>query len=91
MPYKLGLYVGALVVTLLLALALRATAFRRVHGRRRIVLSHLTTLLIAVPLAAFGLADGEPPRFGRSALIYVPAVLIWLTLDLVRSRQGPSA
>jgi DNA-binding Xre family transcriptional regulator len=30
--------------------------------------------------------DGEPPRFGKSALIYVPAVLIWLTL----SRAQPS-
>jgi hypothetical protein len=85
--YDLGTFFGALVITLLVS-----RLFRRVWRSRpepsRSLLAAGTTLLLAVALGAFGFAEGGRPRVGYALALYLPAVVVWLVMDVVRGRKA---
>jgi hypothetical protein len=85
--YDLGAFVGALIITFLLS-----RLFRRVWRSRpdpaRALFAAAATLFLAVLLGAFGFAEGGPPRFGYTLALYLPPVILWLIIDMVRGRKA---
>ncbi len=77
--------IGAIIATALLTAFFHwiSRAWPLSYGK--VVAVNVNSLIIAIFVAAAGMADGGPPNFGAS-LYYVLAQLIVLIVDLVRTR-----
>jgi len=70
-----------------------APADRRVDSgggsrpRLRLAIVHCGSLLLAGLIYGFGAADGGSFVFGPGLVVYAPAQLVWLILDVVRCRR----
>ena len=63
------------------------------HGRTRLVVAHLVTLLVMVTATAFLFATVEGvPDLRRALIVCMPGQLLWLVWDLgaLRRRRGTS-
>jgi len=86
MATQIGEFAGAVLAVFLLSRLLR-WALRHRPEPARTYLALGATLMLAVPLAAVGAADGESLRLAYAARTYGPAVLFWLLVDIVRARR----
>lgn len=83
----LALYAGALLGTYLISRLFWLLG--RLWGAegflQAILLNGLSGAAITV-IAAYGFADGGPPKFAEAALIYIPCQLFVLLTDILRTR-----
>lgn len=87
----LGSFFGATIALLVLGAIfyglLSIVPYLRIHARS-LVLSAFLALGAAIILAAFGMADGGPPNWGRAAATYVfPGFLLLVIAVMVQGRE----
>jgi hypothetical protein len=81
-------FIGALVITWLISRVLHRGLRRWVgYNINAALLANGVTLVLAVFGAAFGLANGVPPKFGLAFATYAPAVAAWLAFDILKIRK----
>lgn len=80
-------FAGGLVITFLVSRLVRVLFKSRPDPGRSLIAAGVT-LVVAVVLGGFGFADGGAPKFGSSLALYLPAVLVWLAVDVLRARKA---
>jgi hypothetical protein len=73
----IGRFIGATLLIWLLAKLLRISVLRRVKPPMHWWGSSLLAAIVAIPLAAWGAADGGEPQWAAAVGTYLPAALLW--------------
>lgn len=60
------------------------------HPHAPRIVPHVLALTVAIPLAAWGQANGGPPAWGWAFSHYVPAQTIWFAYDHWREMRRQS-
>ena len=79
-------FLGSLIPTFLLSRLFLWLMKTWDGGVRRLLLVHACSLLVAALLGGMGMADGGAFAGAAAAAVYAPGQLIWLLVDLWRTR-----
>lgn len=78
---------GALVPTLLFSRLALWVLKRWKAGAAKLIVANAASYAIMSTIAAFGMANGGPPKFGAALVLYAMPQIVWLVLDIVRYRR----
>ena len=75
--------VGALIITYILTRAVNSMAKKRTNPTKAALITFFIVAAVALLLTSFTMS------IGKGFIIYIPCLMLWLIIDLVRAKKTP--
>ncbi len=75
--------IGALIITYILTRAVNSMAKKRTNPKKAALIAFFILAVVALLVTSFTMG------IGKGFIIYIPCLMLWLIIDLVRAKKTP--